>query len=126
MFKMPITYTSFDEEEITEDFYFSFTEAELIEMQSSEYGGLKELLERIVASKDSVKIMEWFRKIVLSAVGSKSADGKRFYKDESIIRDFKASPAYSIIVMKMFEEPEFAREFIYGCMPKAIRDKVPQ
>ena len=48
MYKKTVTYTDFNGVERTEDFYFNFTKAELIDMQLSTDGGLLEIIKKIV------------------------------------------------------------------------------
>ena len=57
MIKKTVTYTDFDGNERTEDFFFHLTEQELTEWQFSIDGGLSGALERIINSKDQKKII---------------------------------------------------------------------
>ena len=52
MLKKTITYTDYDGVERTEDFYFNFTEAELMEWQLVTNGGLTNYVQKIVDAKD--------------------------------------------------------------------------
>ena len=52
MVKKTITYKNYNGVEITEDFYFNLTEAEVMEMEMSTKGGLAEQLTRIIAAKN--------------------------------------------------------------------------
>ena len=56
MVKKTITYKNYNGVEITEDFYFNLTEAEVMEMEMSTKGGLAEQLERIIAANDAPSI----------------------------------------------------------------------
>ena len=47
MLKKTITYTDFDDNERTEDFYFHLSKAEIAEMELSENGGLVKLIGKI-------------------------------------------------------------------------------
>ena len=51
MLKKTITYTDYDGHERVEDFYFNLSKAEVAEMEMSEYGGLSNLLKKIVQEK---------------------------------------------------------------------------
>ena len=62
MLKKTMTYTDFDNNTRTEDFYFNLTKAEVMEMEMGESGGMAKMLEKIVAEKDSKKIIENFRR----------------------------------------------------------------
>ena len=52
MLKKTITYTDYDGNERTEDFYFNISKAELTELQFSVKGGLKNILEKAVKEKE--------------------------------------------------------------------------
>ena len=52
MIKKTVTYTDFDGNERTEDFYFHLTEQELTEWELSVDGGLSGVLTRIINSRD--------------------------------------------------------------------------
>ena len=87
MVKKTITYKNYNEVEITEDFYFNLTKAEVMEMEMSTKGGLAEQLERIIAANDAPSIIKEFKNLVLKAYGEKSADGKHFRKNDQIRRN---------------------------------------
>lgn len=46
MYKKTITYTDYDGNERTEDFYFNLTKAEIAEMELSAEGGFDKLIEK--------------------------------------------------------------------------------
>ena len=52
MLKKRITYTDYNGEERTEDFYFNLSKAEIIEMAMGVTGGLTELIKKVMAKKD--------------------------------------------------------------------------
>ena len=53
MLKKTVTYTDYNGVERTEDFYFNLSKAEVTEMELSVDGGLAQMLENIVNSKDN-------------------------------------------------------------------------
>ena len=53
MIKKTITYSDFNGNERTEDFYFNLTKAEITKMELSIKGGLSEMIQRIVAAQDT-------------------------------------------------------------------------
>ena len=55
MYKKTITYTDYDGNERTEDFFFNLTKAELMEMDFSERGGLEKMIKKIIETKDTKK-----------------------------------------------------------------------
>ena len=117
MLKKTITYTDFDGNERTEDFYFNLTKAELTEMELSEQGGLQKVIERISAEKDSKKILEIFKKLILDAYGEKSIDGKRFIKSQELKDGFMQTNAYSDLFIELANDADKAADFINAIIP---------
>ena len=101
MLKKTITYTDYDGNERTEDFYFNLTKAEITEMELSHDGGLTKLIEKIVAEQDSKRIVEIFKDLILRAYGEKSPDGKRFVKNQELRDAFAQTEAYSDLFMEL-------------------------
>ena len=120
MLKKTITYTDYNDNERTEDFYFNFSKAELTEMELSTVGGLTELIEKIVNTQDGPKLVKIFKDLVLNAYGEKSADGKRFVKTEEIRNAFAQTEAYSELFMELATDANAASAFINGIMPKGL------
>lgn len=113
-----ITYTDFNGEERTEKFYFNLTKSELLEKQLTHPGGYVEYLERIIAAKDQVLVVEAFRDLILDSYGEKSEDGKRFVKSKTISEGFHQSEAYSELFMSLISDPDAAAAFVRGIIPK--------
>ncbi len=118
MIKKTHTYTDFDGQQRTEDFYFNLTEAELTEMEYSLNGGLSQLLEKIIRENDQKQIIEYFKEIVIRAYGVKSLDGRQFVKNDRIREEFASTVAYSDIFMELSHNTEKATEFINFNMHK--------
>ena len=56
MYKKKITYTNFDNEVVTKEFYFNLTPAEVLKMDMSEQGGIEKRINKIVNERDTTKI----------------------------------------------------------------------
>lgn len=128
MLKKTITYVDFNGEERTEDFYFNLTKAEILEMNFSTYGGLDKMIEKIIATNDTPKIVSMFKELVLKAYGEKSDDGKRFIKNDDVREAFSQTQAYSDIFMELATDEKAASDFVNAIVPKDISenlDKVP-
>lgn len=120
MLKKTITYTDYDGNERTEDFYFNLTKAECIKLQFGTTGGLEKLIRKIIAEQDTAKVLPIFEEIVLSAYGEKSMDGRRFIKSPEISEGFKQTEAYSQLFMELMTDSDAATEFINGIVPEPV------
>lgn len=121
MLKKSITYTDYNGTERTEDFYFNFNKAELIEMETSVNGGLSQIIENVSKTSDVPELMKIFKKLVLDAYGEKSADGKRFIKSEQLRTEFEQTEAYSQLFVELATNSDAAVEFFNGIIPKNLQ-----
>lgn len=117
MLKKTITYTDYNGNERTEDFYFNLSKAEAMEMELGTTGGLSQMIENVVAAQDTPSLIKIFKDMVLKAYGKKSDDGKRFMKSEEISREFAETEAYSILFMELATDADAASEFVNGITP---------
>lgn len=120
MYTKQITYTDYDGNERTENFYFNLTKAELIEMDMSVAGGLQKMVEKIVESQDAKQIMEVVKDIILRSYGEKSADGRRFVKSKEMATNFEQTEAYSELFMQIATDEKEATAFINGIVPRDL------
>lgn len=132
MLKKTLKYTDFDGKEVTEDFYFNLTRAEVAEMEVNAstldsdgkiVGGMEAMLNDVVASGSGQRIIEVFKEIIRKSIGRKSDDGKYFFKDTYIWKDFEASSAYSDFFVELLTDPDAAADFIRGVMPIDVDPK---
>lgn len=117
MLKKTIKYENFNGEEVTEDFYFNLTKAEVIKMELETPGGYAEKLKAMYLKKDIPLIMKYMNEIVLDAYGVKSPDGRKFMKSAEIRADFEATNAYSQLLYELLTDADKATEFIKGIFP---------
>lgn len=118
MLKKTIKYEDYNGNEITEDFYFNLSKAEVTEMELSRTGGLGSYIERIVAAQDTPAIIKEFKELILKAYGVKSEDGKRFIKSEELSLAFSQTEAYTELFMELATDAEAASAFVSGIIPK--------
>lgn len=119
--KKTLTYTDFNGDEVTEDLYFHLTEAEMVELDLGQKGGLEEWLKRVVAAEDGNAIYQQFKKIILFAYGKRSEDGKRFIKNAQIREEFESSEAFSTFIMDLLTNTETAVEWFKGIVPTSVQ-----
>lgn len=121
MFIKTITYTDYNGNERTEDFYFNFTKAELAEMELTSESGMKARIEKIINAKDHARLVRLFKQLVLDAYGEKSEDGKHFIKSKELSKRFSCTEAYSILFMELATNDNAAQEFVNGIIPKDMK-----
>lgn len=124
MLKKTIEYTDYNDVKRKEDFYFNLTKAEITEMELSTTGGLAEMIQKIIDTQDTPQIIKIFKELVLKAYGEKSADGRRFIKNDEIRDGFAQTEAYSELFMELATDANAAAAFVNGIVPKDL--KVPQ
>lgn len=125
MLTKAITYTDYDGVERTENFYFNMTKAELAELNLTTEGGLQNVIQKIIDSKNVPEITKWFKKIILLSYGEKSADGRRFIKSEELTEDFLQTEAYSELFIELLSDEKAAADFINGLLPKTDKPAIP-
>ena len=121
MLKKTITYTDFNGEERSEDFYFDLMESEIVEIEMGTTGGLSEMINRIVNTQDIPSIIEIFKDLILKAYGERSDDGKKFIKVRNGVRlseEFSQSNAYSVLFMELATDPKKAADFFNALIPQ--------
>ena len=121
MYKKTMTYTDYNGEERTEDFYFNLTKAEITEMELSTEGGLRDKIERITKAKDVPEIIRLFKELIMKAFFIKSTDGKRFIKSEQLSEEFSQTQAYSDFFIELATNSDAASEFVNGIMPSDMK-----
>ena len=117
MIKETLTFTDYDGNERTEDFYFNLSKAEVIEMEMTTAGGLEQMIKSIVSAKDTKRIIETFKSIIAKSYGQKSPDGRRFVKSKELTEDFMQTEAYTELFMRLATDADYASKFIKGILP---------
>ena len=120
MLKKSVTYTDLNGDEVTEDLFFHLSQAELVEMEMSEEGGMSEALKKIIEAEDGKQIIKQFKEIILGAYGKRSEDGKRFIKNQQLRDEFESSEAYSALFMELVTNTDSAIEFTNGIVPDKV------
>src|SRR5678815_4009297 len=121
MLKKTMTYEDLNGNQVTEDFYFALSKAELAELEiTGGPEGFSGMLARIATEEDTKEMLRIFKDIIKMTVGRKSEDGKRFEKTEQITLEFMQCPAYSDLLMTFYTDSGAAAEFISGCVPSDL------
>jgi len=124
MLKKSITFTDYNGEKRTGNYYFNLSKAELLEMQFTTVGGMQRLLEDISESHDNKRTFEMFKTIILKAYGEKSPDGVRFIKSKELSEAFEQTEAYTELILEFFQDGNKAAEFINGIIPSDLAQEI--
>lgn len=124
MLKETITYTNYIGDEVTKDFHFNLTQAELIKMETGVEGGLSATLKAIAATNNGAKIIAFVEELILKSYGEISADGERFEKSEAKSIAFSQTPAYEVLFEKLTVNDTALAEFVNAIIPASLREKL--
>lgn len=123
MLKKLINYTDFNGNERSENFYFSLSEAELMDMELETVGGFQQMLQLIIDKQDIPKIVKAFKKIIRESYGEKSADGRRFIKSPELSDAFTQTNAYNNLYMELITDAKAAADFLNAIVPEQIAQR---
>ena len=124
MYKIREKYEDYDGNERVKEFYFNLTKAEITEMELTTEGGMSAMLNRIIAAKDTSKLIAVFKDLILRSYGQKSPDGRRFIKSDELTKEFTETPAYSQIYLRLATDDKAATEFVNNVIPKDLQKEV--
>jgi hypothetical protein len=132
--KKSITFEDLNGQQVTEDYYFHLTRANLVEMQMSTNDtyekdgevleGMQAKMQRIIDAGDGAQIMATFKDLILSSYGKKSPDGRQFIKTPELRQEFEMSEAYSTLFMELCTDAQAAADFVNGIVPKGMDQEI--
>lgn len=123
MFHYHFKYTDYNGVEREEDHYFQLNMPEIIKLNFSSAGGLKDAIVRLTQEQNGAEIIELFERIIQMSYGKKSPDGRNFQKSSAILDSFVSTPMYPVLYMKLATDADFAAKFIEAIVPKDTMDK---
>ena len=116
MFKMPVTYRTFEGKEVTKDFYFNLNKGEAAEMNFAFDGGFEGWIANLQDDPSIPDVLKVFKEIILKAYGKRLPDGQ-FVKTPEYTAAFAASDAYSEVFLKFIDnQNDFVNKFLSGVM----------
>lgn len=127
MLKKTITCTDFDGNEYTEDYYFHLSKSEIAEMDLEKVGGLYGYAKKLAledTDENREKLMKLYRKLILKSYGRKSADGRRFEKDEKWTKEFSETNAFDSLYIELLTGENAFLDFCKGITPSDVAEKM--
>lgn len=133
MFSRTFEFKGYDDQMHKETWWFNLSEAELYELELGTVGGVNGMMNRMLREEQPDKIVEMFKKIILKAVGERSADGRRFVKRErpgmpwgEVAEDFRETPAYAQLFTELVKSGEALANFLKAAIPADVAAKLAQ
>lgn len=122
MIKKTITYRDYDNNRVTEDFWFDINETEVLERELSHNleGGYASVLKRVGESQDGKQVLPLFKELIFDSYGVRQAN--RFYKTPEAVADFVASGAYNALFLEFMTNAGAFAEFVRGILPDNLEE----
>lgn len=126
MFSRDFEYNGYDGQPKKDTYWFNLSEAELYEIELSSIRGFTGEMTKLMKEERTKEIVNAFKEIILSSVGTISPDGRKFLKSEAIKEDFYRSKAYSMLFVELVSSGEKLAEFLKGAIPEDIRKNMEE
>lgn len=123
MFKHTVEYVDFNGNERKEDLYFHLSLPEVTRIQAEIGIDIDQHVKNLVADQNLHQLLGFMEKMMLSAYGQKTSDGKAFHKSQAIREAFEYSQAYAEIFEQMMTNPELAKKFGEQVTEKGTKQK---
>lgn len=120
MYSKTIKYVDYNGNTREETFYFNLTKAEIIDLEWRTPGGLENYFKRIMETLDGQKLADTFKMLIQKSYGVKDPEGRRFIKNEEVLKNFTETEAYSELYILLATDSDAAAEFVNGIFPKDI------
>lgn len=124
MLQREFTYKGYDGEMHTDTWLFNLTQADLLKLNMGSFGGLDDLMKRMIREDRPKELVDMFEALILSAVGEKSPDGRRFIRTQEIRDEFYQTEAYSQLFTELVTNGEKLKAFILAIIPDEISAKI--
>jgi len=126
MISKTLTFNDFNDNEVTDTFWFHMTKPELVDMEVKYKDGFESFIKKIIRTTDRQELINLFKEIIVMAYGVKSDDGLRFIKSEELATEFTQTAAYESLYMEFITQENALAEFMVGIMPKDMQGEATQ
>lgn len=118
MFTIKVKYEDFNGMEREETLYFNLNKTELLDLEVAFPGGLEAYGKHLTESPDRKQFVDFIHDLLRRTYGVKDSSGKRFIKSGGVFEEFKESPAYDEVFLKLLTDDDFAYNFLTNAIPK--------
>lgn len=118
MYSKTIKYEDYNGNTREETFYFNLSKAELIDLEWRTPGGLENYMKNIMARMDGQALADTFKMLIEKSYGVKDPEGRRFIKNEQVLKNFTETEAYVELYVQLATDDKAAAEFVNGIFPK--------
>ena len=118
MYAKTIKYTDYNGNQREETFYFNLSTAELIDLEWRTPGGLENYMKHIMSMMDGQALADTFKMLIEKSYGVKDPEGRRFIKNEQVLKNFTETEAYVELYVQLATDDKAAAEFVNGIFPK--------
>ena len=126
MLKKTITYTDYNGNEKTMECHFHLSKKDLMEMEFSTEGGMKNAVEQIVEKEDVKGLADLIKEIILNSYGELTEDD-RFIKvkdGKRLSDDFEQTEAFSELYFELNTNENSLVDFVNGIIPANLRQEI--
>lgn len=116
--KHSITFQNIDNETITEDWYFSLTEADVAKLPFMRDGNHEEKLAEIARNKNAFDWLEILKMVIFASVGRR--EGNLLIKDEETKRHFEYGGAYTEFFSQLLQSEDAGYGFFKSTLPDRL------
>lgn len=126
MYRRKITYTNFNDEQVTETLAFNLSETELLDLSEQDPTFSAVYLKQIADEQDPAMMFRVLRRAIALSYGEVSIDGKRFMKSPEIMNGFLHSAAYDALIRELMrsENVDEITSMFIGIFPAQFRDEL--
>lgn len=124
MLKKEITFTNYNDEEVTVTEYFNLNKTQAVRYVSAN-GGMDKYVQKLLDEKDNTKFVDFVEDLVYKAYGKRDPENPEIFDTSTETKDaFTKTLAYDELVYELLSKEGAFIEFFIGVMPKDIREKM--
>lgn len=120
MYAKTIKYEDYNGNKREETFYFNLSKAEIIDLEWRTPGGLENYMKHIMSTLDGQALADTFKMLIEKSYGVKDLEGRRFIKNEQVLKNFTETEAYVELYVQLATDDKAAAEFVNGIFPKDV------